>query len=72
MLLETFVVMELLKQRTWARHAVQLYFYRDQKQREVDVVIESAAGGVLLYSGSHTIPLDDRIWAVPLAGLWSP
>lgn len=106
LLLETFVVMELIKQRTWARHAVQLYFYRDQKQREVDVIIESASGdiaaleiksaaaatrsdtaalrylrdklgprfkaGILLYSGSHTIPLDDRIWAVPLSGLWSP
>jgi uncharacterized protein len=105
-LLESFVVMELVKQRTWARSQVQLFFYRDQKQREVDVVIESAAGdvaaietkgasaanladsrglrflrdklgerfkaGVIVYSGSHTLQLADRIWAVPLSGLWSP
>lgn len=27
--------------------------------------------GVLLYTGSQTIPLGDRIWAVPISGLWS-
>jgi predicted AAA+ superfamily ATPase len=26
--------------------------------------------GILLYSGAHTLPLGDRIWAVPLSGLW--
>jgi predicted AAA+ superfamily ATPase len=26
--------------------------------------------GVVLYAGSHTLQLDDRVWAVPLAGLW--
>lgn len=105
MLLETFVVMEVVKQRTWARKRVQLFFYRDHKQREVDLVIESASGdvaavetksaatvgkddaaglrflrdklgnrfkaGAVVYSGSHTLPLDDRIWAVPLTGLWA-
>jgi hypothetical protein len=104
MLLETFVTMELFKQQTWATTRTDLYFYRDAQQREVDVVIESAAGdvagveikaaasvtrsdslglrflrdklgarfkmGVVLYTGSHTFELDDRIWVVPLAGLW--
>jgi hypothetical protein len=26
--------------------------------------------GVVIYSGAHTLPLGDRIWAVPLSGLW--
>jgi len=104
-LLETFVTMELVKQRTWASTRVELFFYRDAQQREVDIVIESIAGdvagvevktsasigrsdvaglrflrdklgarftaGVVLYSGANTLELDDRIWAVPLAGLWT-
>jgi predicted AAA+ superfamily ATPase len=27
--------------------------------------------GVVLYTGGQTIPLGDRIWAVPISGLWS-
>ena len=27
--------------------------------------------GVLLYTGQQTIPLGDRLWAVPIAGLWA-
>jgi len=26
--------------------------------------------GVVVYSGEHTLPLDDRIWAVPISRLW--
>jgi len=104
MLLETFVTMEVAKQQTWAEARTELFFYRDAQQREVDIVIESAAGdvagvevkstasvgrsdslglrflrdklgarfkaGVVLYTGSNTLQLDDRVWAVPLAGLW--
>lgn len=104
MLLETFVVMELVKQATWSENTVELFFYRDTEKREVDVVIESAAGdvaalevkaaasasgadarglrllrdklgdrfraGVVVYAGEHTLPIDDRIWALPLSGLW--
>lgn len=29
------------------------------------------AAAAVLYAGSATLELDDRIWAVPLAGLWS-
>ena len=105
MLLETFVTMELIKQQTWATARTDLFFYRDAQQREVDIVIESAAGdvagvevkaaasvatsdslglrflrdklgarfkaGVVLYTGSNTLELGDRVWAVPLAGLWN-
>lgn len=104
-LLETFVAMELVKQRTWASARCELFFYRDARQREVDIVIESVSGnvagievkaaasvgrsdsaglrflrdkldarfkaGVVLYTGSTTLELEDRIWAVPLAGLWT-
>jgi len=104
MLLETFVVMELVKQATWSSTAVELFFYRDTEKREVDVVIESAAGdvvaietkaaasvtnadirglellraklgvrfkaGVVVYSGEHTLPMAERVWALPLSGLW--
>jgi uncharacterized protein len=27
--------------------------------------------GIVIYSGEQTIPLGDRLWAVPYAGLWS-
>ena len=104
MLLETFVVMEVVKQATWSSTAVNLYFYRDAEQREVDLVIESLSGdvaaveakaaagvtgsdirglellrtklgarfkaGIVVYSGEHTLKMSDRVWAVPLSGLW--
>ncbi len=28
--------------------------------------------GIVLYTGAQTIPLGDRLWAVPVSGLWSP
>jgi predicted AAA+ superfamily ATPase len=27
--------------------------------------------GVVAYSGAHTVPLGERIWAVPVSGLWT-
>jgi hypothetical protein len=45
-LLETFVVMELVKQASWAPRHLELGFYRDKAQREVDVVIEDSSGDV--------------------------
>lgn len=27
--------------------------------------------GVVLYTGERTLPFGDRLWAVPLCGLWS-
>jgi hypothetical protein len=26
--------------------------------------------GVVLYGGRQTIPLGDRLWAIPISGLW--
>lgn len=46
-MLETFAVMELLRQADWAEHPVQLFHYRDKQQREVDVVLERHDGDVV-------------------------
>ncbi|MGA3124701.1 MAG: hypothetical protein ABSF69_28450, partial [Polyangiaceae bacterium] len=27
--------------------------------------------GIIVYTGEHTLPIDDRIWAVPISGLWT-
>lgn len=43
-LLETFVVLELMKMRGWNDTPVNLYHYRTQTGQEVDVVLEAADG----------------------------
>ncbi len=43
-LLESFVVGELRKQATWSESRLKLYHYRTTAGREVDVVLEDAAG----------------------------
>jgi predicted AAA+ superfamily ATPase len=47
-----------------ASDSLGLRFLRDQ-------VGERFVGGAVLYTGSTTLPLGDRVWAIPLAGLWS-
>jgi len=27
--------------------------------------------GIVVYSGEHTLPIDSRIWAMPISGLWT-
>jgi predicted AAA+ superfamily ATPase len=46
-MLESFAAMELVRQSDWARESVALYHYRDNKQREVDVVLERNSGEVV-------------------------
>ncbi len=36
-----------------------------------DKLGERFKAGVIVYSGEHTLPVDDRIWAVPISGLWN-
>ena len=43
-LLETFVVSELRKQIGWSDHRANLYHYRTTTGREVDILLEDAAG----------------------------
>lgn len=46
-LVETFVAMELEKQRAWASRRVTLHHFRTGSGREVDVVVEDAAGALV-------------------------
>lgn len=59
-LLETFVVMELVKQMTWAEEQTRLSHYRDADQREVDVVIETPDGRVAGVEVKAAIDVDNR------------
>jgi predicted AAA+ superfamily ATPase len=103
-LLESFVLSELARQRTWCEQAVDLYHYRDQNKVEVDAVLENRRGqivgievkaastvglddfrglrrlaerlgddfvvGVVLYTGTATLPFGDRLRAMPVSALW--
>lgn len=46
-LVEGFVVGELAKQRTWSATATQLSHFRDDRGREVDIVLENRRRGVV-------------------------
>ncbi len=48
-LLEQFVVVELMKQRSWSRRpVVDLRHYRDREGREVDVILEDRRSGEIV------------------------
>jgi uncharacterized protein len=36
-----------------------------------DARTDTFRSGIVLYTGEQTFPLSDRIWAVPISGLWS-
>lgn len=36
-----------------------------------DLVGSRLRAGIVLYTGKQTVPLGDRLWAVPLSGLWA-
>lgn len=59
-LLETFVVGELARQRTWSETPVELFHFRDRQQREIDVVLESADGRVAAVEVKAAIDVDDH------------
>ena len=46
------------------RDARALKLFRDQRG-------DAFKAGVVIYTGESTVPLSDRIWAVPVSGLWS-
>ncbi len=46
-LMETFVVNELRKLAGWSKTQVQLYHYRTEAGREVDIVLEDAKGRIV-------------------------
>ncbi|HUT52669.1 MAG TPA: ATP-binding protein [bacterium] len=61
-LLENFVVMEIMKQRTWSRTRPELFHFRDFSGAEVDLVLESPGGrmiaGVEVKAGATVGPGD--------------
>lgn len=59
-LLETFVVGELARQRTWADMGARLFHYRDAVQREIDLVIESSDGRVAAVEVKAARDVDER------------
>lgn len=103
-LLETFVVMELRKLSGRSRIQPQLFHWRTERQEEVDLLLEDAAGqlvgvevkasatvtasdfrglralaeatgrrfvrGVVLHTGSQTVPFGEHLHALPLSALW--
>ena len=103
-LLESFVLSELARQRTWSEELVELYHYRDRDRVEVDAILESRRGqvvgievkaastvraddfsglrrlatrlgddfllGVVLYTGTTTLPFGPKMRAMPVSALW--
>jgi predicted AAA+ superfamily ATPase len=59
-LLETFVLMELVKQTTWSEEQVTLSHYRDPEKREVDIVVETPDGRVAGIEVKAAIDVDPR------------
>ena len=59
-LLETFVVMELVKQMTWSTEQVSLSHYRDADGREVDLVVETPDGRVAGVEVKAAVDVDQR------------
>jgi len=104
--LETFVVMELVKTAPLSRRRPSLHHFRTSDGAEVDIVLETRRrdlvgievkasstvqasdfkglqelrrlvgdrlkAGVVLYTGSETVPFGKDLWAVPVPALWSP
>jgi len=60
-LLENFVVMELRKQARWSAIRVRFFHFRTQTGREVDIVLEDAAGRIvgIEVKAAATVRADD-------------
>lgn len=59
-LLETFVVGELMKQRSWSSIRPDLFHFRDRDGREVDVVCETRDGLIVGIEIKAALDVDDR------------
>jgi hypothetical protein len=46
-LLESLVFMECCKQASWAEEEIDMYHFRDNRQREVDLVLERSNGNII-------------------------
>lgn len=63
-LLETFVVGEFMRQRTWSTVRPELFHFRDRDQREVDLIAEAPDGRVVAVEVKAAIDVDsdDTRW----------
>lgn len=105
MYLETFIINEIIKQRSWESKPLSIYYYRDKAKREIDLILERYDGslvaieikssatvtgadfstmryfkertgdkfkcGVVVYAGRETLPFGDRLYALPIKGVWA-
>lgn len=53
-----------------ARASVRARDWREIRAMR-DANADRFKAGVVLYTGPQTIPLGDRVWAVPVSGLWA-
>ena len=69
-ILENFAALELRKQATWSERRVQLFHFRTQTGREVDLILEDAAGRIVgvEVKAAATIRSDDFKGLRALAG----
>ena len=60
-MLENFVAMELIKQRTWSKTKPEIHHFRTSSGQEVDIVLEDRAGRVvgIEVKSATTIGTDD-------------
>jgi uncharacterized protein len=59
-LLESFVVMELVKQLTWSVEHATMSHYRDDKDREIDIMLETPDGRIVAVEIKAAIDVDER------------
>jgi len=61
-LLEQFVALELAKQRTWSEVPFEIFHYRDHKNLEVDLVIETLDGTLIAIEVKATSSPSSQHW----------
>jgi predicted AAA+ superfamily ATPase len=65
MLVETFVLSELMKLQTVSETPVSIWQWREREGREVGFV-----AGIVLHLGTKSSSFGERIHAVPVSALW--
>ena len=59
-IVENFVVMELMKQRTWAEMKTHMYHYRTHTGEEIDIVLEAFNGDLIAIEVKASQTLDAK------------
>lgn len=68
-LLANFIAMELYKQASWANNFVEIYHFRDARQKEVDLILEQQNGQIvgIEIKASSTVNVSDFSGLMSLA-----